>query len=102
MEEQEQKIINLLHLSRKAGKLKIGYDECERACLNGSAKLVIKVSDLAEKSERRLQNLMKDFSIQTIEFGTKSLLGKVFNIRDLGIICIIDKNFAKGISRLVQ
>ncbi len=102
MEEREQKIINLLHLARKAGKLILGYDDCARACKNGSAKVIIKVSDLAKGTERKLLNLMEDFSVQTIQLGTKSLFGETFNIRDLGIICVIDKNFAKGISRLTQ
>lgn len=97
----ENKIINLLHMARKAGKLKSGYDACERSCFSNNAKLLIFASDLAERTKKHLLNLASANNVKIVEFGSKPLFGREFKIRDIGIICIEDANFAKGILRLI-
>ncbi len=97
----EDKIINLLHMARKARKLKSGYDACERSCFSNNAKLLIYASDLAEKRKNHLFSLANANNIKIVEYGSKSLFGTEFKIRDIGIICIEDANFAKGILRSI-
>ncbi|MCF7858475.1 MAG: hypothetical protein K9N07_04010 [Candidatus Cloacimonetes bacterium] len=91
------KVINLLHMARKAGKMKSGFDACERSCISNDAKLLIYASDLAEKQKKHLYNLANSFKVKIVEFGTKSLFGNEFKTRDVGVICIEDANFSKGI-----
>ena len=95
----EDKVINLLHMARKAGKLKSGYDACERSCFSNNAKLLIYASDIAERTKKHLLNMANANNVKIVEFGSKSLLGREFKNRDIGIICIEDANFAKGILR---
>jgi len=40
-------------------------------------------------------------NVKIVEYGSKSLFGREFKIRDIGIICIEDANFAKGILRSI-
>ena len=101
MEAKQQKVLNLLHLVRKAGKLKLGFDSCERSVLSGKSKFLIYCSDLSKNTQNRLQNLLNEQKIKSQEFGTKSLFGNAFKTKDLGIISIEDKNFASGIIRLI-
>ncbi|MDA3814008.1 MAG: ribosomal L7Ae/L30e/S12e/Gadd45 family protein [Candidatus Cloacimonetes bacterium] len=93
----EDKIINLLHMARKAGKLKSGYDACERSCFSNDAKLVIYASDIAERTKKHLLNLANAYNVKIVKYGFKTLFGSEFKTRDIGIICIEDANFAKGI-----
>ena len=97
----EDKVINLLHMARKARKLKSGHDACERSCFSNDAKLLIYASDLAEKRKKHLLDLANANNVKIIEYGSKPLFGREFKIRDIGIICIEDANFAKGILRLI-
>ncbi len=97
----EDKVINLLHMARKARKLKSGFDACERSCFSNDAKLLIYASDLAEKRKKHLLDLANANNVKIIEYGSKPLFGREFKIRDIGIICIEDANFAKGILRLI-
>ncbi|MDP8203081.1 MAG: ribosomal L7Ae/L30e/S12e/Gadd45 family protein [Candidatus Tenebribacter mawsonii] len=97
----DDKVFNLLHMARKAGKLKSGFDACERSCFANNAKLLIYTSDLAEKRKKHLLNLANANNVKIIEYGSKSLFGSEFKIRDIGIICIEDANFAKGILRSI-
>ena len=97
----EGKIINLLHLARKACKLQFGFDACEKSCFKGKSRLVLYVSDLAENSKSKLINMVHANNTKAIEIGTKKLFGESFKTRDVGIISIEDHNFAKGIIRLI-
>lgn len=97
----EDKTMNLLHMARKAGKLISGYDACERSCFANEAKLLIYASDVAEKRKEHLLNMANANNVKIIKYGSKSLFGKEFKIRDIGIICIEDANFASGILRSI-
>lgn len=98
----EEKVLNLLHLARKAGKLKYGFDPVERSCFRGDSKLVIYTNDIAERTKKKLLDMAYAYNIKAVEFGTKELLGKSFKVRDIGIISINDGNFAKGIIDLLR
>ena len=98
----EEKIINLLHLARKARKLQLGYDACERSCLSHHAKLVIIAEDLSKNNRRRIMFLAKETNIKLFSFGTKELFGAAFKLKDIGIICVEEENFAKGLIPLLM
>ena len=98
----EEKVLNLLHLARKAGKLKYGFDPVERSCFRGDSKLVIYTDDISERSKKKLLNMTYAYNIKAVEFGTKELLGESFKMRDIGIISIDDSNFAKGIIDILR
>ena len=101
MEVKQQKVLNLLHLVRKAGKLKLGFDACERSILSGKSNLLLFCSDLSKNTQNRLQRLLTNYNTKSQKFGTKSFLGNAFKIKDLGVLSIEDKNFANGIIRLI-
>lgn len=91
------KIINLLHLARKAGCVVFGFEACKRSCLQGFSKLVIIASDLAEKKKAEMIEIARSGNVKWAEIGTMALYGEAFKSRNLGIICLENVNFAKGI-----
>lgn len=99
---QKEKILSLLHLTRKAGKLQFGFDACERSCLRGKAKLLIYASDLKDKRKRDYITLAEAFNVKIIEFASKQTFQESFKIRKVGILSIEDKNFAKGITAKME
>ena len=90
-------VTGLLHLARKAGKVIFGFDACQRSCLNAKAKLILAAKDLSSRQRSSLKTLAEANNIKFLEFGTKRFLGESFKQRDVGIICIEDRNFANGI-----
>ena len=99
---KEEKVLNLLHMSRKAGKLTLGFDACERSCHSGHSKLILVASDLAEKQKLKITSVAEAYNVKWVEIGTKKLLGEAFNTRNLGIISVDDQNFAKGIKKWIS
>lgn len=96
----ETKVLNLMHMVRKAGNLQYGYDNCSHLCDVGRAKLVVYAEDLTDKTKIRLERLLEETGTKAICFGTKALYGNAFNTRETGIVIITNVNFAKGINRL--
>ncbi|MCD4796774.1 MAG: hypothetical protein K8R49_06375 [Candidatus Cloacimonetes bacterium] len=41
------------------------------------------------------------YNTKIIELGSKKFFGESFKMRDIGIICVEDSNFARGINRLL-
>ena len=39
MTEKEQKVLSLLHMARRAGKMQMGFNAVERSCFAGNASL---------------------------------------------------------------
>ena len=97
-----QKMMNLLHFAKKAGKLKFGFDACKFSCLAGDSALLILASDLAENSKKEFFKLGQNKSVKLLELATKSFFGESFNNREVGIISVEDVNFANGIMQLAM
>jgi ribosomal protein L7Ae-like RNA K-turn-binding protein len=96
-QEYKEKITGLLHLARKAGKVIFGFAACERACLSGKASLILAAKDLAERQKTSIKIVAEANNVKYLEFGSKRYLGDAFKVRDVGIICVQDRNFASGI-----
>lgn len=99
---KEEKILNLLHMCRKAGKLACGFDACERSCLNGQSKLLLVASDLANNQKESIRLLAESCHVKWAKTGTKERLGSAFKIRDLGVVSVDDQNFANGIIKWIS
>jgi ribosomal protein L7Ae-like RNA K-turn-binding protein len=99
-EQVMEKFIQLLHMSRKAGKLVIGIDNIERAMTHHKCKLIIVAEDLAKNSYDKVERLLTIKS-KIIKVGTKKLYGQAFDAMEIGILGILDKNFAAGILKLL-
>ncbi len=99
-EQVLEKFIQLLHMSRKAGKLVIGIDNVERGINQHKCKLIIVAEDLAKNSYEKVERLLTIKS-KLIKVGNKKLYGQAFDAMEIGILGIIDKNFAAGILKLL-
>lgn len=98
----EKKVLNLMHMARKAGNVQMGFDACERSCFSRAAKLMIVAIDLADKKKARIKEIADAYNVKYLEFGTKERFGQEFKTRDLGVISVEDINFAKGINKHIS
>ncbi len=94
---KNEKVLNLLHMARKAGALTFGFDACKRSCFQGTAKLILLTLDLSKNQKIEMIKAANAYNVKWTEMGTKEIFGEAFKTRDLGIISVEDVNFAKGI-----
>ncbi|MCD4652228.1 MAG: ribosomal L7Ae/L30e/S12e/Gadd45 family protein [Candidatus Cloacimonetes bacterium] len=100
-QKTEQKIIALMHMARKAGRLKLGANAAERAVTSGRATMLILAEDVGGSVKSKLMHRIKEMSVEVVTMSTKSALGRAFNISDTGIIAIEDKNIVNGIKSCI-
>ncbi len=100
--DQVEQVVKLLHLARKAGKLQFGFDACERLCFAQKAEMLIIASDLQDNTYQKVNKMAVDSNTPVFRLSTKTELGREFRIRDVGVICLYDRNFSDGIKRIIN
>lgn len=95
------KILGIISISRKAGKLEIGFDPVAEAVAAGKAKLVFMASDLSPKtqSEMAYQIDKNRKAIEVIQLPlTMDELSAVLGKR-AGVVAVMDKGLADALRR---
>ena len=73
----QQKIINLLTICRKAGKLVIGFDAVKEAVYGGNASCVITASDISVKTLKEVKFFCNNSAVDVVYSGLDSVGKKV-------------------------
>ncbi len=88
------KVLSLLGLAKKAGRIAVGGEAVSGALWQGSAKLVLTSCDAAKNTLRRLTNYEQ---IRHIPLPyPKEELGAAVGYRSCSILAICDAGFAKA------
>ena len=96
------KLINLLTVCRKAGKLVTGFDAAKDAVLSKKASLIILACDISKKTEKETRFfagktetpvIITDLSMDELSLG----IGK-----KAGVLAICDKGFADAIHNIID
>ena len=94
------RLLSLLGLARRAGKLVIGNDAVLESVKSGKSKLVIITADASERTKRNINSACQGAPVREIQYSEKDILkaagksGKILSIEDDG--------FAQSITALVQ
>lgn len=98
------KLLGLLSLCRKAGRLRIGFEPVKDSLEAGEARLVLFARDFSPRSRERMERiLMGCFSPPPS--GTADLT--MFDISQVcgkpaGVVAVADDGFAAGIEKLMR
>lgn len=98
----KQKIINLLTICKKAGKVFLGSDAVKQGVIDRSVKVILISSDLSQKSEKEIRFFAERNNVSV--FAADVTMDDVMNSlgRRSGIIGICDEGFAKRFTALTQ
>lgn len=96
-----EKLIGMLHLSKKAGKLIFGSEPSANAVRGGRAHVVIMAEDASERTKKLMRNKCNSFSVPLFEIGTAQYLGEKFGKCDISVLSVSDENFAKAILKIL-
>jgi ribosomal protein L7Ae-like RNA K-turn-binding protein len=98
MAKLNEKLINLLTVARKAGKLIFGFEPVTmsiRKCL-----LILVTTDISERTLRKLKEISADVPILEIPL-TKIDLQNYFR-KSIAIVAVCDSGFKKSIEKLLS
>ena len=97
------KLLGLLSLCRKAGKLRIGFEPVKEAAEMGEARLVLYAADFSPRSRERMERALEG----SADPPEQADIG--FSMEDLaqvcgklaGVVAVVDDGFAAGMKKLM-
>lgn len=94
---QNNRILSLLGLAMKAGKVKSGEFGTTEAVKSQAAFVVIVTTDASDNTKKEFRNMSSFYKVPYFEFSTKDELGKAIgkNIRSSLAVC--DEGFSKSL-----
>lgn len=97
------RLLSLLGLCRRAGKLVIGNDPVKESIETGKAFLVLVASDISHNTEKKIRmavetsNTVKYLTIKRTKEEVSFSLGKT-----CAVLAVIDKGFADKLCELIE
>lgn len=96
------KLLSMLGLARRAGKVSSGSVGCEQAIKGKAAQLVIIAADASENTKKSFNNSCTYYGIPVIEYSDTEHLGRAIGAEERAVVSVNDKNFAKAISDIYK
>ena len=100
--KNEEKIISLLGLAQKAGKIVSGELAAEKAIKSGKAKFVIIATDCSETTKKNYRDMTAYYNVQIHEMFEKEQLGQCIGKEYRAALIINDLGFTKAIKELLD
>ena len=100
--ENSKKILNLLGLATKAGKIASGEFAAEKAVKSGKAHLVIISEEASDNTRKMFQNMCTYYKVPIYFFGKKEELGHAMGKEMRASLAVLDEGFAKGILKHIK
>lgn len=89
------KFLQFLGLTKKAGKLTEGYNNCEDALKRGKVKLIVLSKDVSNNTRDKFHTYHNRFDIAIIEAYTKAELGAALGRAEINVLCVTDDKMSK-------
>ena len=94
------KLLNLIGLAKKAGKLEVGEEPVGAAARSKHARLILIASDAAENTRRRAKHFGDAGECICLEIpATKEALGKALGRTSCALLALTDIGFAEAIAK---
>ena len=97
-----KKIHSYLGFAVKAGKVVMGYNQCEMAIARGKIKLVIITNDVAENTKKKFAKIAKDNKVPIYVYGDSEEISLFCGSEMKNVFGIADKQFALVIEKEIQ
>lgn len=93
-----EKLLNMLGMAKRAGKVSTGEFICSKAIKSGAAKLAIIAADASENTKKSIVSSCKYYKVKYIETCSMADLGKYTGSSSERAVAVVnDNNFAKAI-----
>lgn len=94
---KQNKVLSLLGLSARAGKLASGEYSAETAVKSGKAALVLIAEDASANTKKLFRDKCSFYEVPIYEFGTKEVLGHAIGKELRASIAVLDEGLANAV-----
>ena len=95
--ENKQKILNMIGLAQKAGKVASGEFSTEKAVKEGLACLVIVAEDASDNTKKKFRNMCEYYHVAMRVFSDKVSLGNACGKEFRASLAVTDQGLAKAV-----
>lgn len=95
----DRKILSLLGLTQRSGKLASGEFMVEKAVKEGRARLVLLAGDASENTKKKFYNMGAFYQVPVMELSDKEKLGHSIGRSERSSLALLDDGFAKAIKK---
>ena len=95
----KDKVLSLLGLCTKAGRIASGEFMTETSVKNGSALLVIVATDASLNTKKEFKDMCSFYNVDYVEYGTKESLGSAMGKEYRASLSVNDEGFYKAIKK---
>lgn len=96
------KVLSLLGLATKAGKIQSGEFSTEKSVKSGKASLVLVSEEASENTKKMFMNMCTYYKVPYYEFGGKEELGHAMGKETRASLAVQDDGFSKAIEKLLN
>ena len=97
--DSKQKVLNMIGLATRAGKVKSGEFSTEKSVKSGRARLVIVAEDASENTRKMSENMCRYHHVSVSFFGSKEELGRAMGKEMRASLAVEDQNLAQAIGK---
>lgn len=95
----KNKILSLLGLATKAGKVVSGEFSTEKAVKSGKGLLVVIAEDASDNTKKKFSNMCRFYEVPLLLCGDKEQLGRCIGKEFRASLAVLDENFTKAIMK---
>lgn len=95
---KRDRVLALLGLAMKAGKLASGEFAVEKETKSGKSELVIVAEDASENTKKQVRNMCQYYRVKFAVYATKEQLGAAIGKEYRASIAVLDPGFSKSIA----
>ena len=99
---KNDKVLSLIGLATKAGRVVSGEFATEKEVKCGKAFLVMLALDASENTKKKFRNMCEFYEVPIYFYGDKDLLGHAMGKEFRASLAILDKGFADGIRKQLK
>ena len=92
------RVLSMIGLSAKAGKVKSGEFAVEQAVKGGKAYMVIVACDASDNSKKSYRDMCEFYEVPIYFYGNKEDLGNCCGKEFRASVAIMDENLAKAVA----
>ncbi len=96
------KLLSLVSLATKAGKVVSGEFATEKEIKTGRACLAIIADDASDNTKKKFRNMCEFYEVPFYTYGNKIELGHAIGKEFRASLAILDEGFAKGIRKHLE
>lgn len=99
---QRDRILSMLGLAAKAGKIASGEFSTEKAVKSGSAFLVIVSEEASKNTKKMFQNMCSFYHVPIYLYASKEALGNAIGKQFRASLAVLDEGFAKSLGEKLK